>query len=298
MSKKGSADLVYILGDALRSLRENVGTTILTSFTLAFSLAIFSLFVFIITNLNAVVEGWGERTQMIVYVKDASVGQADSIKQAVLQIPGVKSAEYVSKEKALAELKEELKGHESILDGVDANPLPASFEVRVEDEFNQPARIAEVAGRIKALEWAEDVQYSREWVEKLSSFIRFIQLAAIAVGVFLGAATLFIISNTIRLAVYARKDEIEIMKLVGASDMYVKTPFVLEGLLQGFFGGLLALCVLALGRYAVLSEIPSYLRFAVEMPFSAPVFLAFLIGAGMLMGVAGSLISMNRFLKV
>lgn len=298
MSKKGSADLVYILGDALRSLRENVGTTILTSFTLAFSLAIFSLFVFVITNLNAVVEGWGERTQMIVYVKDASVGQADSIKQAVLKIPGVKSAEYVSKEKALAQLKEELKGHESILDGVDANPLPASFEVRVEDEFNQPERIAEVAGRIKALEWAEDVQYSREWVEKLSAFIRFIQLAAIAVGVFLGAATLFIISNTIRLAVYARKDEIEIMKLVGASDMYVKVPFVLEGLLQGFFGGLLAMCVLALGRYAVLSEIPSYLRFAVEMPFSTPVFLAFVIGAGMLMGVAGSLISMNRFLKV
>jgi cell division transport system permease protein len=298
MSKKGSADLVYILGDAIRSLRENVGTTILTSFTLAFSLAIFSLFVFVITNLNAVVEGWGERTQMIVYVKDASVAQADSIKQSLIKISGVKSAEYVSKEKALAELKEELKGHESILDGVDANPLPASFEVRVEDEFNQPERIAEVAGRIKALEWAEDVQYSREWVEKLSSFIRFIQLAAIAVGVFLGAATLFIISNTIRLAVYARKDEIEIMKLVGASDMYVKAPFVLEGLLQGFFGGLLALCVLALGRYAVLSEIPAYLRFAVEMPFSTPVFLAFLIGAGMLMGVAGSLISMNRFLKV
>jgi len=71
MSKSGSADLVYILGDALRSLRENVGTTILTSFTLAFSLAIFSLFVFVIMNLNGVVEGWGEKTQIIVYVKDA-----------------------------------------------------------------------------------------------------------------------------------------------------------------------------------------------------------------------------------
>lgn len=298
MSKSGSADLVYILGDALRSLRENVGTTILTSFTLAFSLAIFSLFVFVIMNLNGVVEGWGERTQIIVYVKDGSVGQADSIKQALGRLPGVKSAEYVSKEKALAELKDELKGHEGILAGVDANPLPASFEVKVDDEFNQPEKIAELAGRIKALEWAEDVQYSREWVEKLSAFIKFIQLAAIAIGVFLGAATLFIISNTIRLAVYARKDEIEIMKLVGASDMYVKVPFVLEGLIQGLFGGLLAMCILAVGRYAVLSEIPAYLRFAVEMPLGTGLFLAFLAGAGMLMGVAGSLISMNRFLKV
>jgi cell division transport system permease protein len=275
-----------------------VGTTVLTSFTLAFSLAIFSLFIFIITNLNGVVEGWGERTQLIVYVKDASVGRVDNIAQAIVAVTGVKSAEYVSKEVALARLKEELKGHEGILDGVDANPLPASFEVKVQEEFNQPERIAEVAGRIKALDWAEDVQYSREWVEKLAAFIRFVQLAAVGIGVFLGAATLFIISNTIRLAVYARKDEIEIMKLVGASDMYVKTPFVLEGLIQGLFGGLLAMCILALGRYAVLSEIPAYLRFAVEMPFGAGLFLAFLTGAGMVMGVAGSLISMNRFLKV
>lgn len=298
MGKKGSADLVYIFSDALRSLRENVGTTILTSFTLAFSLAIFSLFIFVITNLNGVVEGWGERTQMIVYVKDASVGQADSIKDALLKVPGVKSAEFISKEKALAELKDELKGHEGILDGVDANPLPASFEVRVHEEFNQPERVEEVAGRIKALDWAEEVQYSREWVEKLSSFIRFIQLSAVVIGVFLGAATLFIISNTIRLAVYARREEIEIMKLVGASDMYVKVPFILEGLIQGLFGGLLAMCVLAAGRYALLSEIPPYLQFAVEMPFGTVLFMAILASGGMLMGVAGSLISMNRFLKV
>ena len=298
MSKKGSADFFYILSDAFRSLRENIGTTILTSFTLAFSLAIFSLFVFVIMNLNGVVEGWSEKTQLVVYMKDSQALQVESSKAAVGKVPGVRSVEFVSKEEALERLTEELKGHEGILDGLDANPLPASFEVSVQEEFNQPDRIAEVAGRIKALGWVEDVQYSMEWVEKLSAFVRFAQLSAIVIGVFLGAATLFIMSNTIRLAVYARKDEIEIMKLVGASDMYVKAPFVLEGLIQGFFGGLLALCVLALGRYALLGSVPSYLRFAVELPFGGPVFLAALIGGGMLMGVAGSLISMNRFLKV
>lgn len=298
MSKTGSADIVYILGDAVRSLRENVGTTILTSFTLAFSLAIFSLFIFVITNLNGVVEGWGERTQIIAYVKDSSLGSIDAIKQSISRTPGVRAAEFVSKEKALEQLKEELKDHKGILEGVGSNPLPASFEIRVTEEFNQPEKIEAVADGIKAQDWAEDVQYSREWVEKLSAFIRFIQLAAIVIGVFLGAATLFIISNTIRLAVYARRDEIEIMKLVGASDMYVKVPFVLEGLLQGLFGGLLAMAILAAGRYAVINEVPAYLRFAVELPFSTVVFMAFLAGAGMLMGVAGSLISMNRFLKV
>lgn len=298
MSKKGSADFFYIITDAFRSLRENTGTTILTSFTLAFSLAIFSLFIFVIVNLNGVVEGWGEKTQLIVYVKDSHDTQVESSRQALAAVPGVKSVEFVSKEKALERLREELKGHEGILEGLGSNPLPASFEAGVFEEFKEPEKVAEVAGRIKSLEWVEEVQYSKEWVEKLSSFVRFVQLAAVAIGVFLGAATLFIISNTIRLAVYARRDEIEIMKLVGASDMYVKAPFVLEGLIQGFLGGLLAMCILAIGRYAVLSEVPSYLRFAVELPFGAGLFLAALVLCGMLMGVAGSLISMNRFLKV
>jgi len=297
MRKSGSADFVYIISDALSSLKESKGTTALTSLTLGFSLAIFSLFVFVISNLNGVMEGWGEKTQIVVYVKD-NVSSAEAMKDSIMKVAGVRGAEFVSKEKALSELKGALKGYEGILEGVDANPLPASFEIKVLEENNSPEGIAKVVGELKARDWAEDVQYSREWVEKLSAFIKFIQLAAIAMGVFLGAATLFIISNTIRLAVYARKDEIEIMKLVGASDMYVKVPFVLEGLIQGLFGGLLAMCILAVGRYAVLSEIPAYLRFAVEMPFSTVLFLAFLTGAGMLMGVAGSLISMNRFLKV
>lgn len=298
MSKSGAADIVYILGDAVRSLRENVGTTVLTSVTLAFSLAIFSLFIFVITNLNGVVEGWGDKTQIIAYVKDSSLGSLEAVRRSVASVKGVKSFEFVSKEKALEELRAELKDHGGILEGVGANPLPASFEIRVADEFREPEKIASVAAAVRALDWAEDVQYSREWVEKLASFVRFIQLAAVAMGVFLGAATLFIISNTIRLAVYARRDEIEIMKLVGASDMYVKVPFVLEGLIQGLLGGLLALGVLAAARYAVMGEVPAYLRFAVEMPFPAAPFTAFLVGAGMLMGVAGSLISMNRFLKV
>lgn len=298
MSKKGSADFFYILTDAFRSLRENTGTTILTSFTLAFSLAIFSLFIFVIMNLNGVVESWGGRTQLIVYMNDSNEAQVESARRSLAAVPGVRSVEFVSREKALERLREELKGHEGILEGLGSNPLPASFEAGVHDEFKAPERVAEVAGRIASLEWVEDVQYSKEWVEKLSAFVRFVQLAAIVIGVFLGAATLFIISNTIRLAVYARKDEIEIMKLVGASDMYMKAPFVLEGLIQGFFGGLLAMCVLALGRYAVLSSVPSYLRFAVELPFGAGLFLAALVCGGMLMGVAGSLISMNRFLKV
>ncbi len=297
MRKSGSADFIYIVQDALSSLKESKGTMVLTSLTLGFSLAIFSLFVFVISNLNGVMEGWGDKTQIIVYVKDSPSSQ-EAMKDGIMKVAGVKGAEFVSKEKALSELKSALKGHEGILEGVDANPLPASFEIRVQDGHNTPEGISKIVEELKANDWADDVQYSREWVEKLSAFIKFVKVAAAGVGIFLGAATLFIISNTIRLAVYARRSEIEIMKLVGASDMYVRAPFVIEGALQGLAGGLLAMGILAAGRAALIGQVPPYLAFALEMPFPVPLFMLALVAAGALMGVAGSLISMNRFLDV
>ncbi|MDO8426893.1 MAG: hypothetical protein Q7T24_05205, partial [Deltaproteobacteria bacterium] len=121
---------------------------------------------------------------------------------------------------------------------------------------------------------------------------------ALIIGVFLAAATIFIISNTIRLTVYARKDEIEIMRLVGASTLFVKVPFFIEGALQGLLGGVLALVVLGAGRYLLLSNIPPYFSFVADVPFPAYVVFGLLVVAGVIMGVAGSLISMGRFLKV
>lgn len=296
-----SANLIYILVEAFRSIRENLVTTILTSVTLGFSLAIFSLFLFVFMNINSAIASWGDRTHIVAYVKDGAVsgsGGVEKLRDAILRIPGVKSAEFVSKEKALKELKDELKGHESVFEGVDVNPLPASFEIKVSDSYKNPAMVVTVVGRLKQLGWVEDIQFSQEWVKKVSAFLNFVELGALIIGVFLAAATLFIISNTIRLTVYARKDEIEIMRLVGASGAYIKVPFFLEGVLQGVLGGLLAIGILSAGYYSVASEIPAYFNFVVASPMPMPVLFAVLVAAGVSMGVAGSLISMARFLRV
>lgn len=293
-SLKG-ANLFYIFSDAVRSIRENLATTVLTAFTLGFSLSIFAVFVFVFFNLRSVINSWGDRTQIVAYVKDSP--DAALMREAVMRVPGVSSAEFVSKDKALSELKAELKGHEAILEGVDENPLPASFEIRVGGSYKNPAELTAVAERLKALPWVEDVQYSREWVEKLSAFFRFIELAALFIGVFLAAATIFIISNTIRLTVYARREEIEIMSLVGASDSFIRVPFFIEGVLQGLIGGLLALAILAGGRLILLSRIPPYFSFVVSSPISTPLLALILITTGIFMGVAGCLISTGRFLK-
>ncbi|MBI5587760.1 MAG: ABC transporter permease [Deltaproteobacteria bacterium] len=292
-----SSNLLYIFTDALRSLRENMVTTALTAVTLGVSLSIFSIFLFVFINLNAAINSWGDRTQIVAYIKDGSEAP-DRIRQAVLGIPGVKSVEFVSKEKALKELKDELKGHEAILAGVDANPLPASVEIKVGDLYKNPGAVTAVVDRLRRMDWVEDVQFNRQWIEKVSALLGFVELAAVFMGVFLAAATVFIISNTIRLAVYARKEEIEIMRLVGASNRFIKIPFFIEGVVQGLIGGLVALLIIGAGRYLVAAKIPPYFSFVVEAPLPVPVIIVILIVSGVTMGVAGSLISMAKFLRV
>lgn len=292
----GSSNLLYIVTDALRSLRENSVTTALTAVTLGVSLSIFSVFIFVFVNLNAAINSWGDRTQIVAYIKDGSE-PPEKIREAVLSIPGVTSAEFVSKERALTELKNELKGHEMVLEGVDSNPLPASVEIKVGGLYKNPGAVSAVVSRLKQMGWAEDVQFNREWIEKISGLLGFIELAAVFMGFFLAAATVFIISNTIRLAVYARKDEIEIMRLVGASDRFIKVPFFIEGAVQGFAGGVIALLITGASSYLVAAKVPPYFNFIVQTPFPVPVIAVGLIAAGVLMGVAGSLISMARFLK-
>lgn len=292
----GSSNLLYIFTDAVRSLRENSVTTALTAVTLGVSLAIFSIFVFVFVNLNAAISSWGDRTQIVAYIKDGPE-TPEAIKEIVRAIPGVSSVEFVSKERALAELKEELKGHQAVLEGVDSNPLPASVEIKVGGIYRNPAAVSTVVSRLKQMSWVEDVQFNREWIEKISALLGFVELAALFMGVFIAGATVFIISNTIRLAVYARKDEIEIMRLVGASDRFIKVPFFIEGVVQGFMGGVIALLITGAARYIVVASIPPYFNFIVQTPFPLPVIVVMLISAGVLMGVAGSLISMARFLK-
>ncbi|MBI5971168.1 MAG: ABC transporter permease [Deltaproteobacteria bacterium] len=298
MKKRGfTSGVVYLAADALRSMRANAASCALTAVTLGFSLAIFFLFLFIFINLESAVNKWGDKTHIVVYIKDTALKDGvERLRDSARFIPGVKTVEYVSKEKALEELKAELKGHEEIIAGVDVNPLPASFDIRVSPAYTDAQGVASVVGTLKAMSWASDVQYSREWVEKFSAFLRFIELAATAVGVFIAAATVFIISNTIRLTVWARRDEIEVMRLVGATDAYIKIPFFIEGVIQGFIGGVFALGVLTAGRYILLGRMPGYLDFALSLPLDFPELLAALAASGMLMGATASIISTTRFL--
>jgi len=294
----GGANLRFFVSDAICTIRENLATTILTSLTLAFSLAICAFFFIVFINLGSIFNTWGNNAYIIAYVKDSAPARdSKRLKKQVVRIKGVLGARYVSKAEAMAELKKGLKGHSGILEGMDKGILPASFEISLRKDSREPERMLKVVKRIKSLPWVDEVQYSQEWASKFYAVFRFFELFALVIGGVLTAAAVFVITNTIRLTVYARREEIEVLRLVGASDTFIRMPFLIEGLIEGALGGafasLLVFATLLLLRY----NIPEYLAFILDMP--VPVYVVFIITTilGTATGAIGSIISTGRFLK-
>lgn len=293
--------LYYASSDAYTNIRENLWTTILSAFTMGLSLSIFALFMIIFVNLNVVVGGWGERTHIVAYLKSDAHrerGGIERLKKLIAGQSGIEEVKYVSKDAALAILKEELKGHSAIFEGVEATLLPASFEIKVAEEFRDPAKIQSIVEVIRNFSWVEEVQFGEEWLAKLSGLLSFLEIVAIFIGLFLGSAVLFIVSNTIRLTIYSRKQEIEVMRLIGASDKFIKIPYLIEGLILGVAGGFLAMALLFLCQYFFALKIPLYFSFVVENPFNVYLLLALLLISGIIMGTVGSLLSLGKFLKL
>ncbi|MFQ5428159.1 MAG: cell division protein FtsX [Thermodesulfobacteriota bacterium] len=294
----GAQNLRFFLSDALLAIRGNLATSILTSVTLALSLAICCFFLIVFMNLGSLFNSWGDKTYAIAYIKDSTpTSDIKGLQSQLVKIKGVAGARFVSKAEAMKELEKGLKGHSGILEGMDKGILPASFEVRLRGESMDADQILKVVNRIKSLPWVDEMQYSQEWARKFYGVFRFFELTAVIIGSVLGAAAIFVITNTIRLTVYARREEIEVLRLVGASDTFISLPFLIEGLIEGAVGGVLAsfivFAVLLLLRY----NVPDYLAFVLDMPVSALVIFVLTTVIGTLTGAIGSIISTGRFLR-
>jgi cell division transport system permease protein len=285
--------------DGLKSLKENFVTTVLSSLTVACALAIFSLFIIVFANLNSFVEGMGDRTHIVAYVKDGKLDKGVAkVRASILAMKGVSSVKYVSKKDAFKVLTSEMKGHEALLEGVSGDILPASFEIKLGASRVTPGDILAVVKSLGGNPWVDDIQHGTEWAERFGAVLGFMKIAAILLGLFLGGATIFIISNTIRLAVYSRRDEIEIMRYLGAPNMYIKMPFLIEGVAEGVIGGVFAMVALLLGNFVLSLYIPPELAFILSNPFSVVFLFIMLILSGLVLGVVGSSLSLGKFLKV
>jgi cell division transport system permease protein len=267
--------------------------------TITISLLLFGAFVLFFVNINDWVLEWGQTLTMSVYLKDdIDQQEKQGIETTLGRITGAEISSFVSKEKALLDLKETLGPQGRFLEGLNENPLPASFEVVFKNISWGSLNPKKIKEDLEKLNGVDEVQYSEQWLERFEGFVYLLRLVGLIIGGLLCIAVLFIITNTIRLTIYSRRDEIEIYKLVGATDWFVKAPFLIEGAIQGIVGALAALGILFL-MYSLLSLKTIHIF---GLPLMRVVFLpeghtVFILSLGLVLGLMGSFIAIGRFFR-
>jgi len=288
----------YFFVQAVKNLRNNLGVHLIGMGTTTVSLVIFGIFLLVFVNVNSWVRGLGGSGTMSVFLEDPTdESQLLSIREAIESIEGAEVVRYLSKEDALQDMKRFLGPHEELIDTLDSNPFPASYEVVFEGKTH-PSNPEAVRSKLESIENVESVQFTEQWISSVKGMLAVVKVAGIGIGCLLGLGVLTIVTNTMRLTIYSRRDEIEILKMVGATDAFVKAPFFLEGLIHGSLAGGAALAVLFAG-YKVLSlqkeTIPGLGILNVDF-ISAPYFMA-LWAAGVFLGLFGSFIALGRFFR-
>lgn len=293
--------LLYFFREAFQGIKNNWFTHTVAIGTITLALLTFGIFIITVINLNQIFEDWGKRIQVIVYMDEhTNSEEIKKVKEKINNLTQTENVTYVSKEKALITLKKSLHNQNGILDNLDENPLPASFEIQLKEEYKNLQSVKAFVARVKGIDGVSDVEYGQEWLEKFSAFISMVKLVGVSIGCFLLLATIIIISNTIKLTIYSRREEIEIMKLVGATNFFIQTPFFLEGFIQGFSASLLSLGILYVSYKILISKIiidySLYLGY-LDLIFLSQKLIIELILLGILLGLFGCAFSMGRFLK-
>ena len=255
------------------------------------SLLILGIFLVATANLREVLKFAHEKVEIVVFLEDrVSVAAADSLADEIANIPFIENIRHVSPEHALERLRVEFGSRSYILDALDENPLPASLEITLKPQYRLKERVIGVAERISQMPAVEDVSYGRGWITVLEKIVRVLALVDIVVGLVVGVAAIVTVSYTVRLTVFARLEQIRVLKLVGATDFFVMAPFLLEGLIHGALSIVLSLLVMYLGYRAIDLRVPQ----ATFMPWQM---ILFFVIFGLLVAVAGSWVSLRTFLK-
>ncbi len=288
----------YFVREVCISIKRNNWMSFASISTVAVSLFVLGMFLIIVLNMNRMASMLESQVQINVYLDDKLKGaEIDDLEDDLKKMQGIESVQYVSREDAIVRLRERLGDQKYLLDALgDKNPLPNAFEVTVK----QPTMVETAAKAIEKFGGVESVKYGQDVVEHLFDMTRLVRIFGFTLMLLLAGATLFIISNTIRLTVFARRKEIAIMKYVGATDWFIRWPFLLEGVVLGFFGGVLASIALRSIYGLITAKVYSTLAFLPlipQYPFVNFISLVMVL-SGMGIGALGSTISLKRFLKV
>lgn len=270
--------------------------------TVAVSLMMVAFFCVIFFNFEQLTSHWGEQVQLKIFLeKTPSDILLAEWRKKIEACPEVESVALVSPAEALERFRKRLGKNADLLDGLGADLLPASLEVGLKAPYRNRSGVAAVAETLRQHREFSDMRHGGEWLNRFDSLISLLKLAAFILGGFLLFATIFMIANTIKLTLYARRDELEIMTLVGGTSLFIKMPYIIEGAVQGLLGGLLAVGGAYLIFRAFLHD--NLVTLLMTMGVGDVMFLPTrfqwgLVIAGMLLGVLGSLSPLRKFVRM
>ncbi|MCD6379613.1 ABC transporter permease [bacterium] len=287
----GINGIKYILGESARMLKYRKISNLISVIIMGFSLLVLVIFILITLNVSMVIEKGMEEMCVYVYLEDGTSNKInEDIRTKLLGLENIKKVLFVSKEEALKKFGERLGKSSEILEELSVNPLPNAFRIHMKPECTTSVFMEKIAQTAMGWDGVEDVRYGKKWVEKGEKLVKGFYMIGLALGLIVLLSVIFVISNTVRLSILSRRESVEIMKLVGATNGYIQAPFLIEGAIQGVVSSLVAMALLWAACSFVGRYMPGLVFFRFEGVVGFVVLCAFL-------GSMGSFIAVRKFLK-
>ncbi|CAB5089705.1 Cell-division-associated, ABC-transporter-like signaling protein FtsX [Olavius algarvensis associated proteobacterium Delta 3] len=284
---------------AIQDLLSNRFLNSITVVTISLSILILSAFALFLANVGDLVNIWRQGVRMMVYLQpDLQRDRIPGLRAEIQNMYGVAEVSFIPKEAALERLRNQMQRQSSIIVGLDHNPLPDAFELRMIPTTQTGGKMETLAKELEQLPEVEEVEYGQQWIGRLTSVFNLFRLAGSALGALFFMAAVFIVANTIRLLIYARREEVEIMRLVGATDGFIKAPFYIEGMILGALGGVIGLGSLFLMYLAVSSNVEASLTGdSFTLRFLPPEMVGAILLGSIIVGWFGCYLSLKQFMK-
>lgn len=291
----------YFIRQSFRSLWRNRAMSIAAIGSVFAALLVIGLFLTVVLNVDYLATKLESQVEVKVYINDGLSSEViDAMNKDIKELTGVKDCYFLSKDKALEEFNEQLGENSNLLDGLEGdNPLADSFVVTLDE----PRMASNITAAISAMSNVENVVYGKEELEKLLNITHLLRISSLFIVVILVLISIFIISNTIKITVFARRKEVGIMKFVGATDSFVRGPFFVEGVLVGIIGSIISIVIISIGYYFSVQYVEQQTIGLISislLPMSSIIYnlSTALLVIGIVIGALGSMISIRKFLKV
>ncbi|MDY6844237.1 MAG: permease-like cell division protein FtsX [Thermodesulfobacteriota bacterium] len=292
----------YFIKIALHNIYKRKIINLISLLTIIVSFFVVSVYILAVININKVITRLENSIEIIAYLSDKTTDkEVEDIIHRIANYQEIREVRYISKEMAIEILRKDLEGKTGILEGLALNPLPASIEIALKSNFQDMSGIKRIVKKLRRIKGISDVEYGQKWIDRFYNIATMVKFGGLVFGGILIVGSVMMISGTIRLTLTSKKEEIEIMGLIGATNWFIKIPFIIEGAIQGVIGSLCAVLLTYLSYdFIKLKMGIEYLSLlnTIKLGFLSDKFIVLLILSGLLIGIVGSSISLGRFFRL